>query len=90
MAGDRNKADQDKGGQEVSELIVTLAHLRTIPGFSARGGFCRRGAHSFFLKHGLDWSRFIREGIPAAQLEATGDAMALALVNWAKGGVSGR
>ncbi|KRG65799.1 hypothetical protein ABB27_14605 [Stenotrophomonas terrae] len=74
----------------MSELIVTLAHLRTIPGFSARGGFCRRGAHSFFLQHRLDWSRFIQEGIPAAQLEATGDAMAQALVNWARECVSGR
>ncbi|WP_282271809.1 hypothetical protein [Stenotrophomonas sp. PS02298] len=68
----------------MAELIVTLAHLRSIPGFGPAPGFCRRGAREFFLQHGLDFSEFVRRGIPAAQLSATGDGMALALVAWAR------
>jgi hypothetical protein len=47
--------------------------------------FCNRTARKvFFARHGLDWRRFVFEGLPAAELEATGDAMALAVVAAAK------
>lgn len=48
---------------------VTVAHLRRVH-------FCVRGARAFAARYGLDWSRFVREGLPASELEATGDAMA--------------
>jgi hypothetical protein len=38
--------------------------------------FCSRGARAFFARHGLDWRAFIRDGIAADALLATGDAMA--------------
>lgn len=38
---------------------------------------CRKGARAFFKRHGLDWDRFRREGLPVEAIEATGDAMAL-------------
>lgn len=66
------------------DVIVTMRHLRTIPGFSARAGFCARGGRAFFDRYGLDWGDFVRNGIPAAQLTATGDALALALVDHAR------
>lgn len=65
-------------------LIVTFAHLRTIPHFTRQPGFCRAGAQAFFRAHGLDWRSFVRNGIPADDLAATGDAMAMALVDWAQ------
>lgn len=65
-------------------MIVTTQHLFTIPGYSRRAGFCRSGARAFFHRHGLDWRGFVRSGIEAEKLEATGDALALALVNWAR------
>ncbi len=65
-------------------LIVTTRHLFTIPGFSSRRGFCRSGSRDFFRAHGLDWDAFVRHGIPAEQLDATGDAMAHLLVDWAR------
>lgn len=65
-------------------MIVTTADLSTIEGFSSRPGFCRRGARRFFARYGLDWSKFVREGIDAAEFEATGDALALALVAHAR------
>lgn len=70
------------------ELIVTTQHLFTIPGFSARPGFCRGKSRAWFDAQGLDWSAFVREGIEAVRLEATGDGLALALVAWARQCVS--
>lgn len=65
-------------------MIVTLAHLRSIPGYGPKPGFCAGGARAFFIRHGLDWGEFRRNGLPAEQLEATGDALALALVEWGR------
>ncbi len=68
----------------MSDLIVTSRHLLTIPGYNRRPGFCRTGARPYFAMLGLDWPAFVRHGIPAAQLTATGDPLALALVDWAR------
>lgn len=65
-------------------MIVTTVHLFTIPGYSRRRGFCRGGARKWFRAHGFDWSQFVREGIAAERLAATGDGLALALVSWAR------
>lgn len=65
-------------------MIVTTKHLFTIPGFTARRGFCRGGSKQWFATHGLDWADFVRNGIPAERMEATGDALGLALVAWAR------
>ena len=65
-------------------MIVTTRHLFTIPGFSPRPGFCRGGARDWFRAHGLDWDDFVRNGIAHEAMEATGDALGLALVAWAK------
>lgn len=45
---------------------------------------CAGGARAFFQRYGLDWGRFLREGIPAEQLEATGDALAARVVAMAR------
>lgn len=66
------------------ELIVTTQHLFTIPGFSARPGFCRGQSRAWFQSQGLDWRAFVRDGIDASRLEATGDSLALAVVAWAR------
>lgn len=50
--------------------IVTMRHIR-------QAKMCSHGARKFFARHNLDWSAFLREGIPAEQLEATGDVMAI-------------
>lgn len=46
--------------------------------------YCSRGARDFFIKHGLDWRDFLKNGISASELEKTGDAMAMKLVNVAE------
>lgn len=47
-------------------------------------GYCNRGARAFCERHGLDWRRFLAEGLPAQQIESTGDAMALKAVERAR------
>ncbi len=46
---------------------------------------CSRGARDFFRRHDLDWEAFLREGVPAEQLLATGDEMARQVVEVARG-----
>lgn len=65
-------------------MRVTTRHLFTIPGYSRRPGFCRGQSRAWAQRHGLDWRDFVRNGIEAETLEATGDAFALALVKWAR------
>jgi len=42
--------------------------------------YCVKGAKKFAEKHGLDWKKFVTEGIPAEELLATNDAMAIAFI----------
>lgn len=65
-------------------MIVTTRHLFTIPGYSRRKGFCRGKSRAWFERHGLDWRSFVRDGIDSGTLEATGDGLALAVVEWAR------
>lgn len=59
-------------------VLVRMEHVR-----AAR--MCSRGARAFFERHGLDWQTFLKEGVPAESLEATGDAMAIQVVEVARG-----
>ncbi|WP_235823536.1 hypothetical protein [Azohydromonas sediminis] len=61
----------------MSDVIVTHADMRALE-------YCNRGARQWFARHGLDWAAFITAGLPAAQLLATGDAMAHAVVEVAR------
>jgi hypothetical protein len=65
-------------------VIVTLAHLRSTPGFGVRDGFCAQGGREWFAYYGLEWSAFVRDGIEAEVLEATGDALALRVIAFAR------
>lgn len=60
------------------DVTVRMEHIR-------RARMCSRGSRAFFERHGLDWQRFLREGIPASELLATGDAMANQVVEVARG-----
>jgi len=60
------------------ELIITMNDVREVK-------MCSRGTRAFFQRHGLDWSAFLKDGIPAEKLAATGDPMALQVVEAARG-----
>lgn len=47
-------------------------------------GYCNRGAREFFAQHGLSWAEFLDAGVDADKLRATGDAMALRVVEHAE------
>lgn len=50
--------------------------------------YCNPTSRVFFARHGLDWRRFVLEGLPAEDIEATGDAMAIALAAVARARVA--
>lgn len=51
-----------------TEIMVTVADVRAIK-------FCSRGARQWFTRHGLDYDRFLRTGLPVAEVDAVGDAL---------------
>lgn len=68
----------------MSRLIVTMQDLRTIPGLTRRGGFCAPNSREWARRNGLDFRAFVREGVDAEVLLATGDGFAIKLVEWAR------
>ena len=59
-------------------VIVTMRDIRAAK-------MCSRGSRAFFIRHGLDFSDFVANGILAEKLEATGDAMAIRVCEVARG-----
>lgn len=66
-------------------MRVTVQHLHSVPNFNGGSGFCCRGARAWALQHGLNWAGFVRDGVDAELLLATGDALAMRLVLYAQG-----
>lgn len=60
-------------------VLVNMRHVR-------KARLCSRGVRDFLEKHGLDWQAFLKEGIDADLLIATGDAMAIKVAEVAKNG----
>lgn len=59
-------------------MKVTMRHMRRL-------NYCSSGVRRFFADHGLDYGKFLREGIPAEELMKTGDAMAIRVAEVANG-----
>lgn len=57
-------------------LLITIDHVRA-------AGLCVHGTRGWFARHGLDFKAFLRDGIAADVLLATGDAMAMRVVEHA-------
>jgi len=57
----------------VTEPMVRIEHCVGTDGKR----YCVPGMRAFAARHGLDFRAFLRGGVPAAELERTGDAMAL-------------
>jgi hypothetical protein len=58
-------------------MMITMQDVRAAK-------MCSRGARQFFTRHGLDWNAFVKEGLPDKVIEATGDAMAIRVVEVAR------
>lgn len=63
--------------------IVTVDDLRKLRDIKG-GGYCIRGAKLWSARHGIDFAQFVREGIPAERLLATGDQLAIDLVSFSR------
>lgn len=50
--------------------MITMRDLRAVK-------MCSRGARAFCERHDLSFTDFLQGGLPAEDLEATGDAMAI-------------
>jgi len=59
------------------KLRITIDHVRA-------AGLCVNGSRAWFARHDLDFRSFLREGLSAEELLATGDAMALRVVQYAR------
>lgn len=59
--------------------LVTLQDVR-------RARMCASGTRAFLKRHGLDWDEFRHRGLPVEVIEATGDAMALSVVEEVRNG----
>jgi len=59
-------------------MIITMRDIR-------RAKMCSVGARAFFIRHGLDWQSFLKQGIDSDKVLATGDAMAKRVVEVASG-----
>jgi len=52
--------------------------------------YCAKGGRRFCLRHGLSWNDFLDHGFPSKVLEATGDGMAMKLIEQARRRIDGR
>lgn len=59
-------------------LILTMQDVRVAK-------MCSGGARKWFERQGFDWADFLKNGIDAERFIATGDAMALQVVEVAHG-----
>ncbi len=56
-----------------TQTVITIDHVRAV-------GLCVNGTRVWFARHDLDFRAFLRDGCTADTLLATGDAMALRVV----------
>ena len=70
-------------GMDENELRIWPRHLYSVP-YLGRSGFCAQGSRQWFSAHGLSWADFVANGISAAVLAATGDPMAIHLIEHTK------
>ena len=66
------------------DFLVTFDDVHSMPG-QRRPGWCHNGCREFAARLGLDWTEIVKAGgIQASVLLATGDAMAIRLVEHAR------
>ncbi len=66
--------------ESINRCKVYPRHMRLING----GTYCSSGAREWFGRNNLSWNEFVFHGICESKLIATGDAMAIAVVEEAR------
>lgn len=59
-------------------VLVTMTDIRA-------AHMCGPGTRRFFKRHNMNWQEFITNGLPEEDFIATGDAMAMKVVEVARG-----
>lgn len=62
----------------MSEVIVHAKHLQGKP------RLCIRGVKQWCARNGVSFMSFMRNGVPASQIESTGDSLAMIAVQRAR------
>jgi hypothetical protein len=66
-------------------LIVGPWHLHQVPSWGKVGrGYCADKTRAFCKRHGINYRALMTTGVPASALLATGDALAVHLVEFAR------
>ncbi|MDR1936842.1 MAG: hypothetical protein LBS49_14940 [Candidatus Accumulibacter sp.] len=65
-------------------MIVTLAHLRSVPGLKGQPGYCLPQTRQWCVEHDLSFRDFARHGLDSQTLLATGCPLARRLVEHAQ------
>lgn len=60
-----------------NDPIVKMEHVRAV-------GMCSRGARMWFARTGLDFRKFLAEGLPASVIEGTGDALGMKVAQYVR------
>lgn len=63
-------------------MKITTKHIFSIPGYSKKDGFCRRGLKKWCARYGFKPREFL-QGVDSERVLATGDALGIAVVEWA-------
>jgi hypothetical protein len=66
--------------------VVKIADIRV----ALNGQCCTRGIRAWFKLHGFNYGHFLDNGIPASQLEATGDSFGVRVAKHMKEKANGR
>lgn len=67
-----------------SPLIITVQDLYSVPAWNGKTGYCAEVSREWFAARGLSWSDFVMNGIDAEVILATGDSLAVWVVEWAR------
>jgi len=67
----------------MTDELITVDDLRRLRNLKGEA-FCIPGVRAWGATHGLDFNAFVREGISAEKLLATGDQLALDVVRFVR------
>ena len=65
------------------DFLVTVLDWHSVRDTNGRP-WCTKGAKLWAKTHNMDFDKFVREGLPASQFIATGDAIAMEFVEAAR------
>jgi len=63
-------------------MKINLEHTRSLPCITG-SGYCAKGIRHWADLYGFNWQEFIHEGVEEELVLATGNAMAIRVVEWA-------